>query len=94
MKPVPESIEGIDARQEFTGGSNCRPARGDGHAVSYAERQSDVRMTLADGFNLLSDDLAVLHMDDAVRLGGQFVIVSHDNEGGSTGFVQLAYQPE
>ena len=41
-----------------------------------------------------SSNLAVLHANDAVGLGGKFVVVRHDHKGGSPRLVQGAHQSE
>ena len=39
-------------------------------------------------------DLTVLHMDDPVGLGGQFVVMSDDDEGCAAGLVQFTHHGE
>ena len=57
------------------------------YPLGYVEDLSDARTTLANFFSILLDDLAVLHMHDAVGLGRQLVVVGDDHEGRPTGFV-------
>jgi hypothetical protein len=57
------------------GRSERRP---EAYPLGYVEDLSDERTTLAGFFSILLDNLAVLHMHDAVGLGGQFIVVSDD----------------
>jgi len=58
--------------------------------ASVEQRREDAAMG---GFDQ-SDDLAILHVNNAVGLGGEFVVMSHDHEGGTACFVQGAHQSE
>src|SRR5207249_7498674 len=41
---------------------------------------------------LRRDDPAVLHVNDAIGLGGEFLVVGDDHEGGTTRSVQFPHQ--
>lgn len=67
---------------EILSAGNLAPAR---------EMPESNRARMSRGGPVNLNDLAILHVDDAVGLGGEFVVMGHDHKRGSTGFVQGAH---
>lgn len=69
----------------------CGKILSGGNLAPAPEMPESNRPGCRDGGPVNSNDLTILHVDDAVGLGGEFVVMGHDHERGSTGFIQGAH---